>query len=129
MFFGTDLCFCIGALLYNYSTYPRVYCVDMPSSRPSPQLPKQGLSTSKEITAFPNPAKDEVLFTYRVINADEGLKITVRNINGTIVKVFYVTDGKGVQEWRTNDVPNGMYFYQLSDNKGKYGAGKVVIAR
>ena len=57
-----------GALLYNYSTYPRVYCVDMPSSRPSPQLPKQGLSTSKEITAFPNPAKDEVLFTYRVIN-------------------------------------------------------------
>jgi len=87
-----------------------------------------GLSVSKNtqvnISLFPNPAKDRVQFT---INSS-GLKasrLLLYSQVGTIVKNIDIESDKF--SVKKEDLPSGIYFYQLIQGNGILTTGKIIF--
>lgn len=81
------------------------------------------------IEAFPNPARDYVTFAYRLATVSGKLVLRVINQSGQSVAVLYPQDKEGRLHWDTRLMPPGQYLYQLSDDRGSKGSGKVVILK
>jgi len=81
------------------------------------------------VTAYPNPATSQVVFSYRLPDAKDGLHLVVTSVNGKEVARFQLTGLKGVVHWYTKEIPNGVYFYQVNDSRKNWSKGKVVIMK
>ncbi|HRO41762.1 MAG TPA: T9SS type A sorting domain-containing protein [Flavipsychrobacter sp.] len=119
-----------NVMLYNYGTKMRLICAPAisPEFRKSPTTMKVKKAT-KVVDVYPNPAKDHVVFSYNLQNVGEGLKLIITDISGKPIKEIRLEHSKGITHWYTNDLPNGIYLYKLSDNKKQHGNGKVVIVK
>ena len=65
--------------------------------------------------AFPNPARNSVTITYNFHDA-KSVRLTIKNMLG--IKVFEENipdckDGTNQQEWQTEQIPQGVYFYSV----------------
>ena len=68
-----------------------------------------------DVTLYPNPANDEVNVIY---NPNSNIKtIAIYNIIGKVLKVYNTLDNSSAK-LNIDNVPSGIYFIRLMDNKG-----------
>jgi len=86
-----------------------------------------------DVTAFqatPNPSQGETVFQYTLENAAI-VNLSVFDMNGKLVDRIVSenqTAGTHQTTWIANDLPNGIYFYNLLIN-GATASGKIVLAK
>jgi Secretion system C-terminal sorting domain len=81
------------------------------------------------VTAAPNPAKDFVNFRFYLEENMEGAEIVVLDINGKVLFLDKVAAGISSLRWNTEQLPSGIYFYQLRAARGILQRGKVVLSK
>lgn len=86
-----------------------------------------------EVTAFqlmPNPSFGETSFQYDLANTAL-VNLSVFDINGKLVSQVVSenqTAGTHQATWLAEDLPNGMYFYNMTIN-GANASGKIVLSK
>ena len=81
---------------------------------------KRGLT---DLTVFPNPFRDQVQFSFQLTGrqAPDAVTLTIRNLNGQLVRHRRLAGRIGLNEWAWNGnsdggdpLPAGVYLYHLS---------------
>jgi len=78
---------------------------------------------------YPNPATDNVTFSYAIPYASNNLILTVTNLMGQVIQTFQLPDKSGQIQWNTSALPNGLYLYKLTDQNNILQIGKITISR
>lgn len=81
------------------------------------------------IKAYPNPAKDFVVFEYDIKSPSGKLSIRVTNITGQEVAELELQQSIGESRLDTRTLPAGVYLYELHDGSKSIGVGRVVITK
>lgn len=77
------------------------------------------------ITAFPNPAYDQI-----TVQSTRGLQSAVlKDISGRLIATFQIEMNKKEQVFRIPDIKAGIYFLTLTDNAGKTEIKKLAIEK
>lgn len=63
--------------------------------------------------AYPNPAKDQVRFSYRINNSYTDAFVEVRSLTGAVVDQIEISGTQGVAELNLEAFHSGAYFYSL----------------
>ncbi len=88
---------------------------------------------NNELTASPNPASDQVVFTVEGTASDgSDFSIDVTDVAGKSVwSQNFKRESSAVNIiWNATQAPDGIYIYRLSSRNGKYQlTGKVVIQK
>lgn len=89
------------------------------------------ITNLSEVSAFqatPNPSQGETTFQYNLENA-ANVNLSVFDMNGKLVsQVVSENQAAGAHQatWLANDLPNGIYFYNMLIN-GATASGKIVL--
>ncbi|MFK8010281.1 MAG: T9SS type A sorting domain-containing protein [Saprospiraceae bacterium] len=83
-------------------------------------------SPLSEINVFPNPAKDLLTFE-SVLESDKNTSIQIFNMQGKLMSQFNFLGNQ--QRVDVSNWSNGMYFYQISNEREKLKSGKVSILK
>jgi hypothetical protein len=78
---------------------------------------------------YPNPANDLVKFNYHIIDTSAKVKITIRNVLGSIVKEEELSPQAHQLEIAVNEYSAGIYFYTLSINNKSIITKKFLVRR
>lgn len=93
----------------------------------STSLNVASVTSDNTVTAFPNPATDELNISYTLVNSS-AVTISLTNMIGQVVateKVGNATSGKVT--FNTSSLSEGMYIYTF-DADGARSTGRVVVA-
>lgn len=83
-----------------------------------------------EITnLYPNPANDVVKFNYIISDANAKVKITIRNVLGSVVKEEELSHNMRELEIAVHEYSAGMYFYTLSINNKSIITKKFLVKK
>jgi len=84
---------------------------------------------------YPNPLITESKIEFTLSNPDH-ISISIYTVLGQLVKNLitdnFINEGKFQVNWdgkdnSGNDVSNGTYVYQISNDKGKINSGKIIV--
>jgi hypothetical protein len=78
---------------------------------------------------YPNPANDLVKFNYHIIDANARVKITIRNVLGSILKEEELSPQVHQLEISVSEYSAGIYFYTLSINNKSIITKKFLVRR
>ena len=78
---------------------------------------------------YPNPASDNVTFSYAIPYVSNSLVLTVSNLLGQIIQTFPLSDKSGQVQWNTSALPDGLYIYKLTDQGNVLQMGKFTIQK
>ena len=78
---------------------------------------------------YPNPANDVVKFNYLISDANAKVKITIRNVLGSVVKEEELSHHTRELEIMVHEYAAGMYFYTLSINNRSIITKKFLVKR
>jgi hypothetical protein len=85
------------------------------------------INVKNSISASPNPANEEVTFTYTLIPGSSG-KIIILQITGTVISENPVQGTHGNFVLDTREIKAGLYFYYLMAD-GKVCSAKKFVVR
>lgn len=77
------------------------------------------------VSVFPNPVHDAAIFLNQSTNGGE-LHLVIRNVVGQIVENSSIP-AKGSYRFNRNNLPSGVYLYEVISRDGKSAQGKLVI--
>ena len=78
---------------------------------------------------YPNPANDVVKFNYVLSDVNAKVKITIRNVLGSIVSEDELSAEARHLEINVHEYSAGMYFYTLSINNKSIITKKFLVKR
>lgn len=78
---------------------------------------------------YPNPANDLVKFNYHIIDTNAKVKITIRNVLGSVVKEEELSPQASQLEISVSEYSAGIYFYTLSINNKSIITKKFLVRR
>ena len=81
------------------------------------------------VVAYPNPANNLVIFKVKTSMVEDNSILIIRNVEGKIVAIFDKLSPQSSFRWVTNDMPRGMYFYQLLINNSMKDSGKIILVK
>ena len=82
------------------------------------------LSSNSFVTAFPNPAFNEI--TIQTNFFEEGLMLLeLTDVSGRLVKTQKIVN-RGQSVVNLEGIPEGIYFYQITKDQKTYGVGKLI---
>lgn len=84
------------------------------------------IKSDTKLKIYPNPASDYINFEFEPSTAKE-LVLIINNTTGQNIHEIDLNSSSGRAVWVTNNIPSGMYFYQLSENKAIIETGKILI--
>ena len=84
------------------------------------------VNAKNSIKASPNPANDEVKFSFSLIPGSSG-KIIILQITGTVISENPIQGTHGNFVLTTREIKDGLYFYYLMVNGEVYCAKKFVV--
>lgn len=84
-----------------------------------------GIVNEKEISIYPNPSKDKM--TLNVSGNDIGKNMKLFFIDFLGRKVKEVNINSPITTIRVEELPSGIYLYQLCDERNAIKAGKIII--
>ncbi len=84
------------------------------------------LDKIQNIICYPNPATDNIIFSYSLIN-NSHIIIIIKDSYGRLLRNYNVLQHSGVNKYSidVSKLPNGIYFYNISIN-GKNSIGKFI---
>jgi Secretion system C-terminal sorting domain len=83
----------------------------------------------ENLVAFPNPAKEEVNFRYKLKEGIEETILTVHNLEGRLVGSVVFLGSSGTVLWETKGLPSGIYYYKADDIEGFAIPQKLVLIK
>ena len=88
-------------------------------------LSAEDIQTVEKLNIYPNPAQNDIkLQIPQNILFTSNAKISIIDINGKIIREQFITDiNKNIN---IEQIPSGMYFLKLTDEKKIFAAGKFV---
>jgi hypothetical protein len=116
-------------MVYNEYSEP-CPCVDETGSFKNMGINLQGPTTANllEVTARPNPAKDWVVFEFRLPGESPEAAIRISDAGGKLIETLPITGTQGQKMWDTRGLEPGTYYYTLI-KAGEYKSGRIVIHR
>ncbi len=87
------------------------------------------VSRNNTIKVYPNPARDYVIFDFKLSQNVSDATLNVTSPSGRLVYNKLVQSNNQSVEWDTHSVPSGIYIYELKDGNQTLDIGKVVIAK
>ncbi len=115
------------AYVYDYSTYPstmQTMVYALPGNIPSVGRDAEGGLAN--LKAYPNPARSTITMPYELPDGITTGAIQVMNSLGVTVKVYKVDRSFMDIRIPVEDLPKGVYYYQLKTANGISGRGTVV---
>ncbi len=97
------------------------------SNKTHPTLSK--VEDKKEVTVYPNPAKDYVVFYYNLLHGNAASKLIVTDMLGKLKYKIDITGTQSQHIWDTRNYVNGNYIYTLTTTNGKKYTGKLSIIK
>lgn len=83
---------------------------------------------NSKLSVYPNPAKEIVHFKYKGKTTSQKLSITIVNSVGITVAEIPLSTNNNTS-WQTNNIPTGVYFYQLRDVGKIIATGKIILIK
>ncbi len=77
--------------------------------------------------AFPNPASNNVSFTYALPKQIATAKIAIRNLLGSMVTEVELNEQNGKKTINTGNLKDGIYFYSLIVNDKVFYTRKLIV--
>lgn len=91
-------------------------------------LEQQVKATNLSLSAYPNPAVNNVKLSYSIPSNYSNAEISVRNMVGKTVKTIPAKIGvKSVANISTMELPNGVYFYSIVADGVTLSTKKLVV--
>jgi hypothetical protein len=81
----------------------------------------------ENLVAFPNPAKEEVNFRYKLKEGIEESLLTIHDLEGRLVASIVLQGSSGTVLWETNGLPSGVYYYKAGDIEGCFAAPQKLV--
>ncbi|MBZ0100296.1 MAG: T9SS type A sorting domain-containing protein [Taibaiella sp.] len=78
------------------------------------------------ISVYPNPATTYIIFDATSNTDYKNGEITVKDVQGNIIKVFRTKDSSRIQ-WQIDTFDRGLYHYSYTADKMKTQTGKIVF--
>ncbi|MCB0395736.1 MAG: HYR domain-containing protein [Flavobacteriales bacterium] len=92
----------------------------------------QGLEAGADVVAFPNPFSQSTTIRFNV-HSNDHVQIAVYNMNGQQIEVLFNQDVQGGFVYQATfdgqQLPEGMYFYQMTSENGINMNGKLILNR
>ena len=89
---------------------------------------EQAKATNLSLSAYPNPAVNNVKVSYSIPANYSNAEISVRNMVGKTVKTIPAKIGvKSVMNINTAELPNGVYFYSIIADGVTISTKKLVV--
>ncbi|WP_144603927.1 T9SS type A sorting domain-containing protein [Algoriphagus algorifonticola] len=118
---------------------PCTIMYEEPGSKPGKRTDEQELAKKKYhkqmaagknnmIKAYPNPAKDFVVFEYK-LQEKSGNTLHITNTTGQKVKEIKLDNFSNKVEWETQSIPAGVYIYELKNGNMSIDVGRIVITK
>ena len=86
------------------------------------------IALSDNVKLYPNPAQSHLLIDYKVGDGADN-QINITDISGRILKTVALNANTQLNMVDVNDIPNGIYFVTLLQNKQLVSTNKIVIMR
>ncbi len=102
--------------------------VNLPPLRPSFSN-IAGKKDNNLFNAYPNPARDYVVFDYNVPAAKNTLTLTVTNTLGQQVMQKPLSGNNGQTWWDTKEIQPGTFYIKLSDGSKSISTQKLIIIK
>ena len=87
------------------------------------------IANAQVLSAFPNPAKSEVSFRYKLNENIEEAQLTIYDINGQLVASLSMQGSAGLVQWDAKGQPSGVYYYKADKIGGFDVPKKLVLIR
>ncbi len=88
-------------------------------------LSVEPLDVTELVSVFPNPVHDAAIFLNKSTNGGE-LHIVIRNVVGQVVENA-VIQKSGAYRFNRNNLPSGIYMYEVIGADGKTATGKIML--
>lgn len=94
-----------------------------------PPAANSTVAAANYVTAFPNPAKNNVTFQWDLPNGMEAATITLSDLQGRALGNLKVNGKSGKQEWSTLGLSDGIYLYHIKLPDGTTTTSKLAIIK
>jgi Periplasmic copper-binding protein (NosD) len=84
---------------------------------------------TNHLSAFPNPARNSVVFRWNLPEGMENGTILLSDLQGRTIETLEITGQKGKLEWGTEVLEHGVYLYQLRLPDGSSETSKLTIIK
>jgi len=123
-------CFLARTLLRNIGQYyPPI--LDIPEEALSENRSNERLATNinfaTKIDVFPNPSADIVEFN--LLKLSGNVEVVILDIYGKIVAQLPLSEDQNSVGWSTDDVVDGIYFYQVRKDDKSIDSGSFIIQK
>lgn len=81
------------------------------------------------VTAYPNPAHEQVTFSYNLPNAAAPLTLIVSTVGGKEVWTTVLPAMRGLAAWDAHNVSSSIYLYKIVSGQKTIASGKVTIEK
>ena len=88
---------------------------------------QQNAMQDYRLSVFPNPAQNEVNFSFTGNIPEEGCSLVVRDVHGRATSQFVIDHFNSSVSWDSSRHPSGIYYYQLLSNGKSLETGKIVL--
>jgi hypothetical protein len=102
---------------------------EMPISSTLRTTKSNDLQYNKETIVYPNPAKDFVVFYYKLNNKEEAKELIISDAIGKPIYTNNLNGINGQHIWDTKKVANGIYIYNLKTSTGRVISGQIVVKK
>lgn len=86
-------------------------------------------SNNNLVKAYPNPATDYIIFEYTFVEPSGNPMLLITNTTGQRIREIKLYKQVGKMEWNTQNIPAGVYIYQLKDGNTPIDIGRIVITK
>ncbi len=83
----------------------------------------------ENLFAFPNPAKEDVNFRYRLREGVEESLLTIHDLEGRLVASIALQGSSGIVLWETKGLSSGVFYYKAEDIEGFAVPQKLVLIK
>lgn len=100
------------------------FTIKFDATKDAPSVANEAPAAQAAISAYPNPAVDQVNF--RLENVKAGSVVVLRDLSGKTVRRMSV-DGAAEMNMNLNGLASGMYFYSVEENGSTVAVGKLMV--
>lgn len=118
----------VNLIDYKYTGVMQHPLLVLPQELGQRNAPKTKLELADELTANPNPAKEQTTFDYRLKNS-ENATILVYSISGEEIARLPVSGYEGSYIWDTSMLNSGVYFYSFLSSAAHTAPQKLIIIK
>lgn len=81
------------------------------------------------VTVYPNPAKNDVTFNFKVLSETSSIQLIITNALGNVLVKEQIFETTVPFSWDVRDRTSGVYFYQINSGSKFIDSGRIIIKK